>query len=285
MEPELLHRIEHLAGARVKSRTPLSGGCVGQVYRLGLATGASIVAKVGAPGGGLAIEGYMLTTLAARSRLPVPAVIYADDHLLLMSHVEAGDALGPAAQTHAAELLAELHALSAERYGLERDTVIGGLRQPNPWTARWLDFFRDQRLLYMARQALDAGKLPARLMGMVERFAGRLEGLIEEPEAPSLIHGDLWGGNILCRKGRIAAFVDPAIYYADAEIELAFSTLFSTFGEPFFRRYRELRPIRPGFFEARRDLYNLYPLLVHVRLFGGGYVASVETILRRFVGG
>jgi fructosamine-3-kinase len=90
----------------------------------------------------------------------------------------------------------------------------------------------------------------------------------------------MWGGNVLVNDGCIAGFIDPAIYYADPEIELAFSTLFSTFGEPFFRRYSEIRPIRPDFFEVRRDLYNLWPLLVHVRLFGGGYVRQVERILK-----
>ena len=92
----------------------------------------------------------------------------------------------------------------------------------------------------------------------------------------------MWGGNVLVKGGRIAGFVDPAIYYADPEIELAFSTLFSTFGDAFFARYAELRPLRPGFFEERCDIYNLYPLLVHVRLFGGGYVGSVSGTLSRF---
>jgi len=122
------------------------------------------------------------------------------------------------------------------------------------------------------------------MLTRIEKLAGKLERWLDEPEQPSLIHGDCWGGNILCRDGKVAAFVDPALYYADAEIELAFGTLFGTFGDSFFHRYRERRPLRPGFFEARRDLYNLYPLLVHVRLFGGGYLDGVERILDRFVG-
>ena len=114
----------------------------------------------------------------------------------------------------------------------------------------------------MARLAMEAGRLPASDMTRIETLAGRLDRWIDQPAAPSLIHGDMWTGNLLARGGRVAGFVDPAIYYADPEIELAFSTLFGTFGEPFFARYGEHRPIRPGFFEARRDLYNLYPLLV-----------------------
>ena len=114
-------------------------------------------------------------------------------------------------------------------------------------------------------------------------YRGKLERYIDSGTRPSLIHGDVWGGNVLARGGRIAAFVDPAIYFADAEIELAFSTLFGTFGEAFFDRYRQIRPIAPGFFEVRRDLYNLYPLLVHTRLFGASYAASVKRSLARFV--
>ena len=89
---------------------------------------------------------------------------------------------------------------------------------------------------------------------------------------------------MIARGDRIAGFIDPAIYHADAEIELAFTTLFNTFSTPFFRRYHEIRPIRDGFFDLRRDLYNLYPLLVHVRLFGGGYVGAVAGIVGRHVG-
>ena len=134
----------------------------------------------------------------------------------------------------------------------------------------------------MAGEAHRVGNLPARAMARIETLAARLDRWIKEPSTPSLIHGDMWGGNVLAKGGRIAGFVDPAIYYADAEIELAFSTLFSTFGDSFFRRYAEHRPIRPGFFEERRDLLNLYPLLVHVRLFGGSYVQSVERTLAKF---
>ena len=174
------------------------------------------------------------------------------------------------------------HGVEAEAFGFERATVIGGLHQPNPSTKSWVKFFRDHRLLYMARQALDAGRLPAALMGRLETLAGRLGGWLTETARPSLIHGAMWTGNVLCNAGRLSGIVDPALYDADAEIELAFSTLFGTFGDAFFGRYGEHRPIKPGFFEERLDLYNLYPLLVHVRLFGGSYVGSVERTLTKF---
>jgi len=275
--------IQRVTGQRPSASTPMGGGCVANVRRFTLADGGSVVAKSGAPGSNLALEGSMLRYLAEHSALPVPTVLHADDTLLLMSYVETGvGGIDAAAETHAGTLLAALHDVSADAFGFEHDTLIGGLRQPNPLTSSWLGFFREHRLLYMARESLDAGRLPAPLMGRIEALAGRLDRWIEEPERPSLVHGDMWTGNVLCRDGRIAAFIDPAIYYADAEIELAFSTLFGTFGTPFFESYQRRRPLRPGFFEQRRDLYNLYPLLVHVRLFGGHYVSSVEAIVRRF---
>lgn len=285
-DKDLKDLIADAAGSRPVQFRAMGGGCVADVREVILEDGRTLVAKLGDAGSGLDLEGYMLRYLRDPGGLLVPDVLYAGDDLLLMSRLETGGGLSGGAQAQAADMLAALHGVTADKFGFDRATVIGGLHQPNPETRSWLEFFRDNRLLYMARQALDAGRLPSDLMARVETLAGKLgqwldEGIADDT-APSLIHGDMWGGNVLANRGRISGFVDPAIYYADAEIELAFSTLFSTFGDAFFDRYNEHRPIRPGFFEERLDLYNLYPLLVHVRLFGGGYVASVDRSLRKY---
>lgn len=274
-----LAAVERLTGRKVAGAVPLAGGCVGEVLLVSLVGGGRVVAKLGP---GLEPEAWMLRHLARHTRLPVPTLVHGEDDLLLMEYVEAGGSLDDAAQAHAADLLAELHGVTWHSYGLERDTVVGGLHQPNPPTERWLDFWRDRRLLHMAGEALRAGRLPAELMRRIERLAGRLSEWIEPPARPSLVHGDAWAGNVLCREGRVAAFIDPALYYGDPEVELAFGTMFGSFSEPFYRRYHELRGIGPGFWEARRELYTLYPLLVHVRLFGGSYVGGVERVLDRF---
>jgi len=273
--------IEAATGRRPARLGPLSGGCIAEIYRVDFDDGDRLVAKLAGSEGDLGLEAYMLRYLAERSALPVPAVVHADDGLLLMEFVETAGPIDAAAERHAAELLAALHEVSAPAFGHERDTLIGPLHQPNPETASWLAFFRDRRLLHMAGVAHDAGRLPAATLKRIERLAARLGEWIEEPARPSLVHGDVWGGNVLVKGGRIAAFIDPAIYHADPEIELAFSTLFSTFGEAFFARYDEIRGLGPGFFEVRRELYNLYPLLVHVRLFGGGYLGGVEAVLKK----
>ncbi|MCR6631005.1 MAG: fructosamine kinase family protein [Magnetospirillum sp.] len=281
MTAALAERVARVTGRRVAGISPLAGGSVAKVVLVTLADGGWVVAKLGA---GLEPEAWMLRYLASHTVLPVPHVVHADDHLVLMDHVPSGDSITPAVEVHAADLLAALHGTGWHSFGAERDTVIGGLRQPNPPGRHWVAFFRDHRLLFMARQALEAGRLPPALMGRIESLAGRLERWLDEPERPGLIHGDCWGGNVLARAGRVAAFIDPALYFADPEIELAFATLFGTFGDVFFARYGEHRPLRPGFWEARRDLYNLYPLLVHVRLFGGSYVGQVERVVGRFAG-
>ena len=274
--------IETIISSKVANLSAMGGGCVGDVYRVELKNGESLVVKAGDKGCGLELEGSMLNYLANKTDLPVPEVLHASDTLMLMTLLPSGGALNESAQIHAADLTAALHDISAENFGFEYDTVIGGLHQPNPQTESWLDFFARHRLIEMASQGVAAGRLPAGLMKRIEALAAHLDTWLCEPEKPSLIHGDMWSGNVLVANGRISGFIDPAIYFADPEIELAFTTLFSTYGDGFFSRYSEHRSIRPGFFEERRDLYNLYPLLVHVRLFGGSYVNSVDGILRKF---
>ena len=276
-------RIETAVSSKITSMTPLSGGCIGEIYKVGLENGRFVVAKMAAGGHGrLDIEGEMLRYLATQSTLPVPEVLLSEPDLLLMTCVEGDSWLNAQIEADAAEKLAALHAITAPAFGFEEDTLIGGLRQPNSWTDSWLTFFGEQRLIYMAQQAVAVNRLPIDLLNRVANLVDHLDHWLVEPEQPSLIHGDVWTTNLLAKNGRVTAFVDPAIYFADPEIELAFTTLFGTFGDAFFTRYQEIRPLRSGFFEERRDLYNLYPLLVHVRLFGGSYVGAVDQTLVQY---
>lgn len=279
MQSDIRDTIERATGSAPVEFAALHGGCVSDVMRVDLADGGRVVIKLGDEGGGLMQEAMRLRYLAERSRLPVPAVIHADARLLIMTWIETGGGLTPVAQEHAAELLADLHGITAEACGFEQGSMSGGLLKPAPWTESWVEFFRQHRLAYTAKAALDSGRLPRELMPRLEKLAGRVERWLVEPAKPALIHGDMWTGNVLCRDGRVAAFVDPSCYYAHPEQELAYSTLFGTFGKPFFRRYHAIRPIEPGFFEERLALYNLYHLLIHVRLFGGPYVqATADTL-------
>jgi len=275
--------VEVALGERLKSFRPMDGGCIGEVHKVELEDGTRLVAKVDRDAEShLEREAYMLRYLRQKSDLPVPEVYHGSETLLLMEFIEGSSRFSKEAEYHAAELLAALHDITSATYGHERDTLIGSLNQPNPPTETWAEFFRDHRLMYMANVANEAGRLPTEDLRRAERLAERLGDLIGEPNPPALIHGDVWSANVLARGERITAFLDPALYYADPEIELAFISLFDSFGSAFLERYAEIRGIDSAFFETRRDLYNLYPLLVHTYYFGGGYLDSVRNTLGQF---
>ena len=172
-------RVEAALGQAPRALRPLSGGCVGDVFRAEMADG-DLVVKLGQAGSQLDLEGWMLEVLAGAD-LPVPEVVHAADDILIMTYIEGGGALDARAEAHAAELIAALHENTADSFGLERDTLIGGLHQPNPPAEKWIPFFRDQRLLYMGCQALDAGRLPGSVFARLETLAERVGGGVGRP--------------------------------------------------------------------------------------------------------
>ena len=277
--PAIYGEIEQAMGCRILAVAPLSAANNAQIYRLSLANGESRVAKVAERG--LDAEAWMLTYLREKSSLPVPTVYYSNEHVIIMEFAQSQGMVDYRAEGGAAQQLAALHNVTAAQYGMERDTLIGSLPQPGGWHDNWVQFFAEKRLLHMARKALEESKIDARMMTQFEKLAAKLPNILKNPQAPSLVHGDVWSGNVIVGRGSIAAYLDPAIYYADAEVELAFIRLFNTFSDGFFTKYNEIRPIRAGFFEERADIYNLYPLLVHTRLFGASYARKAQKILDR----
>lgn len=277
-------RIESVFGAPPKDLRQIHRSW-SAIWRAGLADGREIAVKTGDTA---RIEARMLTLLGEKGALPVPTIHHVDDMTLLMDWVPGGPPLALGAQLTAADQLARTHAVTADAFGLDFDTTIGPLPQPNPWTADWVAFFRDHRLLAQARLAADEGRISQDDLTRYGRLADKLPDLLEPPAAPALIHGDLWSGNILADGDRVTAVIDPAVYFGHFEIELAFTTLFDSFGPEFYAAYGEHRGLdaawREGFLTLRRDLYNLYPLLVHTRLFGGGYGDRAAAIAARHVG-
>lgn len=265
---------------KIVSVSPLSAANNAQIYRMTLSDGSVCVAKLADHG--LDVEAYMLQYLKDKSKLPVPTVYYSNEHVIIMEFIDSHYSVNDACQRNAADVLVELHKIRADSYGLERDTLIGFLRQPNTQGKDWVKFFAEHRLLHMAGEALKENKVDKSFMKQAEKLAGKLSGYIKSPNPPSLIHGDIWTGNVLAGRDKVMAFLDPAIYYADCEMELAFIRLLNTFSDSFFGRYNDLSPIKPGFFEERADIYSLYYLLVHARLFGTSYTRKAQKILDKF---
>jgi len=176
--------------------------------------------------------------------------------------------------------LADLHHHHEKRFGLDHDNYIGRLPQSNRWHENWLEFFIEERMKPQLRMATDAGKLGGSTISHFDSMYKQLPNIFPE-ESPSLLHGDLWGGNYFFDdKGR-ATIYDPAAYYGHREIELAFTHLFGGFSGMFYSAYEEVYPLESGF-SRRKDVYNLYPLLVHTNLFGGSYARQVKGIVNRF---
>jgi fructosamine-3-kinase len=223
----------------------------------------------------------MLRYVAEVSDLPVPEVLAASDDLLVLEFVPGDGAVTPAVERDAAAHLAALHGVECDRAGFPFDTLSGPLRQPNPWTDSWTEFFADQRLVRAASVARESGHLSLVDYERVTTLAGDLDSLLGEPASPALVHGDVWTGNLVVDGDRVAAFLDPACYYGHPEVDLAYVDWTDTFGDAFFDRYRELRGIEDGFFETRRDVYALYPVLEHVWFFGTEYADELDRTLSR----
>ncbi|HET6763679.1 MAG TPA: fructosamine kinase family protein [Longimicrobiaceae bacterium] len=181
--------------------------------------------------------------------------------------------------------LAALHAPAVGGWGWGEDNFIGALPQANGPAATWAEFWRDRRLLPQIEMARDQARLPGR-DGLWDRLLDRLPDALAaaEAEGPSLLHGDLWSGNVLCTGDCEPALVDPAVYRGHREVDLAMAELFGGFGMHFHAAYREALPLEPGYEQVRRPIYQLYYLLVHVNLFGGAYVSQANAVLQTALG-
>ena len=176
--------------------------------------------------------------------------------------------------------LAVLHSHTQPAFGLNFSNYIGSLPQTNTFTVNGIDFFFDHRLLPQAGLALYKGLLSKTSYDALFRLRNRLPDLLPN-ERPALLHGDLWSGNVMVTEQGQPALIDPAVYYGFREADLAHTRLFGGFDQRFYDAYDEAFPLHDGF-EERVAIYNLYPLLVHVNLFGSGYVSGVERVLKRF---
>lgn len=277
-DSDLETRIADALGAAVAAIDPLDGGEVGSVYRVALADGRTVAAKTGDTP--LDVEADMLDFLGDRG-LPVPELHHRSADLLVMAYVEGDADFSPAVARDVARHLAALHEETSREtdatpeadetdrvFGFPDDTLDGPYRQPNPWTDSWVEFYRDHRLRYAAENARSAGLLSTDLAERIERLAGDLVSWLPDDPEPSLLHGDAWTNNVIVANGAVRAFLDPACYFGHSEVELAYADFTGSFGEPFFETYREERGIDVGFFEGRREIYQLSPLLVHLLYFG-----------------
>jgi len=288
---ELAAELGRVLGSPIARSSGLGGGSINDAAQVTLADGRELFVKTNpdSPPTMFAAEARGLRWLAEARALRLPEVVAVsgpDDpvQFLVLEVVRRGrpanhfdEALGHG--------LAALHRFGAPGFGIDHDNFIGSLPQANSPAsdpASWPVFYRERRLEPQLRMATDHGRASARMKRDFARVFTELPDLCGPPEPPARLHGDLWSGNLMCDADGAPCLIDPAVYGGHREIDLAMMRLFGGFGARVFAAYDEAWPLADGH-EARVDLYQLYPLMVHVNLFGGGYGGSVESALARIL--
>ncbi len=260
--------------------SPLGGGDINQAF--GISDGARryfVKANDAARLPMFEAEAAALDAMAATGCVRVPRPLcagIADDQAFLVLEFLPLHGGGDAARLGAQ--LAELHRVPQDRFGWAHDNWIGSTPQPNGWASGWIEFWREQRLGFQLRLAASNGHGGA-LQRDGEALLVKLDAFFDGyAPAPSLLHGDLWGGNHGYLDDGSPVLFDPASYVGDRECDLAMSELFGGYAPAFYAAYREAWPLDPGY-AARRPLYNLYHVLNHANLFGGGYAAQAARMI------
>lgn len=281
-------RVEAELGQRIAHCARLSGGDINDAFELRLERGERVFLKTNAtaPLEMFAAEARGLAFLAEARALRIPNVLAHSAEserpsFLLLELIEPA----PPRKGFDEELgrgLAALHRAGAPSFGFSSANFIGRLPQSNRACETWAEFYRAERLEPQLRLALDSGRASPALARDFERLFSRLADLVGAREPAARLHGDLWGGNLHVDEAGAPCLIDPAVYGGHREIDLAMMQLFGGFSARVFAAYREAFPLALGHAE-RVSLYQLYPLLVHVNLFGGRYAESVRAALAKYV--
>lgn len=272
---------DHLGLGAYQSQQRLGGGDINEAYRINFSE-ASVFLKTKQK---VDLDFYQaeangLSALReAEHALRLPKVLAIDcfqtQAFLVLEYLEEGN---PSASFDSSlgQGLAQLHKNTSRKFGWEQDNYIGALVQVNSPSTDWVEFYAQNRLEALFAKAYDKGLLTKGDRAALFALIKELDSLIPK-EAPALIHGDLWSGNYLCDSDSNPVLIDPAVYYGHREMDLAMMHLFGGFSPDIFRSYEEFKPLEPGF-EDRLSIHQLYPLLVHLNLFGSSYLASCRAI-------
>ena len=289
MKAETRAALEAALGARVERSKSVTGGDINQASKIELSDGRSLFVKTNdhADPAMFPSEARGLTWLAEAAALRVPKTIAvssgrAGEPAFLVLEYLAEGRQRPSFDEELGRGLAALHRFGAPSFGLDHENFIGRLPQSNVSCDSWAEFYRLRRLEPQLRRAREAGLLGAEQSRRFDRLFARLAELVGPPEPPARLHGDLWGGNLHADDRGAPCLIDPAVYGGHREVDLAMMRLFGGFSARVFAAYQEAFALSAGHAD-RTPLYQLYPLLVHVNLFGRGYVGSVEAALARYV--
>lgn len=267
---------------KITKLTPVSGGSICQAFKIQTEAKQAFFVKTLAEADKqfFVREAEGLSALSQANSINTPSVLAVAPTVLIMNYVETATP-NKKFWRRMGEQLAQLHKPSKDYFGFEHDNFCGRTPQPNPTTDNGFDFFSQSRLLYQATLANKHGLLTSVDQQKIDQLCHKLPDLLPD-ESSSLLHGDLWSGNLICDQDHQPWLIDPAVYYGWREIDIAMTSLFGGFESGFYEAYQHHYPLEPGWRE-RLDIYNLYPRLNHLNLFGPHYLAPIRSTLNRFV--
>jgi fructosamine-3-kinase len=278
-ENEILAAIERATGATPIAATPLEGGMIGDVRRVTMADGSQVVSKyMEGPEARFDIEARMIEYLYRAGVAPIPRVLFASPELLLQEYMP-GDHMTVAAEADTGALLARLHDVRGDAHGFDGETLNGSFPLPNGWWSDWVPCFRETRLAHCANAAVANGTLSVAYRARIATLEERLDTLLAEPRWPALMHGDIWGSNVLASGAQVTALIDPSTHYGHPELEIAYAVEIGGFGESFVRAYTRQHPLDDGFWSCRRYVYATYSAIMHVYYFGAGFEPLLDRML------
>ncbi|MFY0605827.1 MAG: fructosamine kinase family protein [Cyclobacteriaceae bacterium] len=274
----------HQLGSQVLAISPIAEGCINNTFSIKTERRQFFIKWNDLASDLFEQEKHGLYILQQKSPIRTPEVLglgrYDSKDYLLLKFEDTGSP-GKHFWENFGASLAEQHRQSSAQFGLDHDNHIGRLPQKNSYEDSWHDFFVNQRLIPQVNLAAASGLLDYKDVQQFDLLYKRIKDIFSD-EPPALLHGDLWSGNFMIGANGEAFIFDPAVYFGHREMELAFTKMFGGFNEPFYEAYNASYPMDKGF-QQREDLCNLYPLLVHANLFGGGYISAVKQTLKRWV--
>jgi len=281
--PDSISHYLHSQGwGKITSAEPVGGGCINDARCVTTSNGPQLFLKLNTstPPDMFQREAEGLNALTVEGGPRVPRPYLVGEEFLLLEYLSPARPAKDYWET-LGRRLAHVHATTQPRFGFAHDNYLGSTPQPNRWDENGFNFFAEQRLLFQGKLAREHGRLSQARLNQIEKLAARLNELVPEQPA-SLLHGDLWSGNVIAGPEGQACLIDPAAHFGWAEADLAMTTLFGGFSESFYAAYAAARPLAPGY-RSRFEIYNLYHLLNHLNLFGSSYLGSVEQILAKYI--
>ena len=276
--------LEERLSTYIESISPLSGGDINEVYKINCTLGEYVVkynSRLRFPA--MFYKEANGLELLRKGGLRTPNVIDhfedRDDQFLILEYV-AEEKVENKFWFHFANSLSELHQKSNTSFGLDQNNYIGSLVQHNGQMPTWEEFFISKRLKPLIKEAFDKGLLARKHLADFDHFFTVFTELLPV-EPPSLLHGDLWSGNLLCGSEQQAVFIDPAVYYGHREVDIAMTKMFGGFDLVYLDHYQDRFPLEKGW-EERVPIHNLYPRLVHLVLFGRSYLSGIENVIQKY---